>query len=107
MSTEITTNPSQQQNPPPTKILVIDDDAAIREVMYNYLASQGYSPLLAEEGEAGLEIFATESPDLVLLDLRLPGMDGLEVLSQLVKMPLIFPSLSFQGRELSKMLPIL
>ena len=98
MSTEIIRNPSQQQNDPPAKILVIDDDASIREVMYNYLASHGFSPLLAEEGKAGLEIFATESPDLVLLDLRLPGMDGLEILSHLVKNAPDIPVIIISGQ---------
>jgi len=85
LSTEITKKPSQEQNDTTTKILVIDDDPAILEVMDNYLSSKGFTPLLAEEGRAGLDLFARESPDLVLLDLRLPGIDGLEVLSHLVK----------------------
>ena len=85
MSTEITNNPSQQENGSTTKILIIDDDPAILKVMDNYLSSKGFTPLLAEEGRAGLDLFARESPDLVLLDLRLPGIDGLEVLSYLVK----------------------
>jgi diguanylate cyclase (GGDEF)-like protein len=85
LSTEITNNPSQQENGSTTKILIIDDDPAILEVMDNYLSSKGFTPLLAEEGRAGLDLFARESPDLVLLDLRLPGIDGLEVLSYLVK----------------------
>ena len=85
LSTEITKNPSQQQNGPATKILIIDDDPAILQVMDDYLSSKGFTPILAEEGRAGLDLFAKESPDLVLLDLRLPGIDGLEVLSYIVK----------------------
>ena len=85
MSTEIIKKPSQQENDSKAKILVIDDDPAILEIMDNYLSSKGFTPLLAEEGRAGLDLFARESPDLVLLDLRLPGIDGLEVLSYLVK----------------------
>ena len=69
MSTEITENTTLQQNDPPIKILVIDDDPAILEVMANYLTRKGFVSLLAEEGETGLEMFAKESPDLVLLDL--------------------------------------
>lgn len=83
MSTEIMNITSSEQNDSPVKILVVDDDPAILEVMKNYLASKGFIPLLAEGGQEGLDLFTAESPDLVLLDLRLPGMDGLEVLAHL------------------------
>ena len=73
----------RQKNESSAKILIIDDDPAIREVITDYLASKNFIPLAAEEGRAGLDVFAKENPDLVLLDLRLPGMDGLEVLSHL------------------------
>jgi diguanylate cyclase (GGDEF)-like protein len=85
LSTEIINESAQQQNDSSTKILIIDDDPAILDVMEGYLSSKGFIPLLADEGRAGLDLFAKESPDLVLLDLRLPGIDGLEVLSYLVK----------------------
>jgi diguanylate cyclase (GGDEF)-like protein len=85
LSTEIIADSSQQQNAPPTKVLVIDDDTAILKVMGEYLSTKGFTPLLADNGQAGLDLFAKESPDLVLLDLRLPGMDGLEILSHINK----------------------
>jgi diguanylate cyclase (GGDEF)-like protein len=83
LSTEIKENTILKQDDSPTKILVIDDDTSILEVLANYFTSKGFVTLLAEGGEAGLEIIAREYPDLVLLDLRLPGMDGLEVLEYL------------------------
>jgi diguanylate cyclase (GGDEF)-like protein len=68
-----------------TKILIIEDDDAVREVIVEYLGKIGYKTLQAEDGDTGLKEFRRESPDLVLLDLRLPTIDGLEVLSKLKK----------------------
>jgi len=76
-------NSFQQKKESLTKIPVIDDDPAIREVVTDYLSTKNFIPLQAEEGQAGFTVFTREAPDLVLLDLRLPGMDGLEVLSHL------------------------
>ncbi len=75
----------QQQNHAETKILIIEDDAEVSEVIVNYLSSKGFIVLQAGDGKAGLDLFTSGSPDLVLLDLRLPGMDGLEVLSHISK----------------------
>ncbi len=61
-------------------ILVIDDEAGIRESMAAYLEDSGYLVLEAENGRAGIELVGTESPDLVLTDLQMPGMGGLDVL---------------------------
>lgn len=81
LSIEIMGNSSQQQNEPHSKILIIDDDPAICGVIADYLSNKGFVVLEAEDGTVGLNLFARENPDLVLLDLRLPGMDGLEILS--------------------------
>ncbi len=64
-------------------ILIIDDEAIMRESIAVYLEDSGYAVSEAADGQAGLERFATLKPDLVLLDLRMPGMDGLEVLSEI------------------------
>ncbi|MGH8501371.1 MAG: winged helix-turn-helix domain-containing protein [Gammaproteobacteria bacterium] len=74
-----TRNPAQ----PAARILVIDDEAQIRRLLRISLASQGYEVVEAGTGEQGLELAATQSPDLVVLDLGLPGMDGKEVLAEL------------------------
>lgn len=65
------------------RILVIDDEVQIRRFLRISLASQGYEVIEAATGEDGLKLAATRSPDLVVLDLGLPGMDGNDVLSEL------------------------
>jgi two-component system KDP operon response regulator KdpE len=60
------------------KILVVDDDPQIRRVMKATLVSHGYEVIEARTGEEGLETAGKESPSLVLLDMNMPGMDGLE-----------------------------
>jgi PAS domain S-box-containing protein len=62
------------------KLLVIDDEESTRELLKISLESDGYEVLLAEDGPRGLEIFAKEDPPIVLTDIKMPGMDGIEVL---------------------------
>ncbi len=61
-----------------SKILVIDDDEQLRKSFVKLIAEEGYSVKCASSGEAGLNLIQTEVPDLVVLDMRLPGMNGLE-----------------------------
>jgi len=63
------------------KILTIDDEYLIREIITDYLEDNGYEVVQAENGKKGLDVFRAEKPDLVLVDLRMPEMDGLDVLS--------------------------
>jgi len=65
-----------------TKILVVDDEHLIRWSLEQSLRKQGYEVLMAASGEEALKTIQEDSPDLVLLDIQLPGMDGLEVLSR-------------------------
>jgi two-component system, NtrC family, nitrogen regulation response regulator NtrX len=65
------------------RILVIDDDHAIRDSMKMILEYEGYECLLAPSGQDGLALTEREAPDLVFLDVKMPGMDGLEVLRRL------------------------
>ena len=64
-------------------ILVIEDDAAIRSGLHDALCSEGYRVLEAENGPEGLRAGLTEDPDLIVLDLMLPGLGGYEVLRRL------------------------
>ncbi len=65
------------------KVLVVDDEQSILDLVSAYLRSDGFEVLIARDGPSGLKIARTEKPDLIVLDLMLPGMDGLEVLTQL------------------------
>ena len=65
------------------KLLVIDDDESIRKVLTVTLRDAGYQVLTAEDGESGLKIFDDEGPDIILCDLRMPGMDGISVLKEI------------------------
>jgi len=66
-----------------SKILVIDDEPSILNVVTAYLRAEGYEYNTAEDGPSGLKAFRAFKPDLVVLDIMLPGMDGIEVLSQI------------------------
>jgi two-component system response regulator MprA len=66
-----------------TRILVVDDDAKIRTVVRRGLAYEGYRVVEAATGEEGLEKAREHLPDLVILDVMMPGMDGLEVTRRL------------------------
>jgi two-component system, NtrC family, nitrogen regulation response regulator NtrX len=63
--------------------LVIDDEAAIRDSLKMTLEYDGYDVMLAATGEEGVKLVEREAPDLVFLDIKMPGMDGLEVLQKL------------------------
>ena len=65
------------------RVLVVDDEPIVSEVVQRYLVREGYEVVLAEDGEAALERAREQAPDLVVLDLMLPKLDGLEVCRQL------------------------
>ncbi len=66
-----------------TRVLVVDDDETVREVLRRYLTRDGHEVLEAGDGVTGLNLARTANPDLVVLDLMLPGMDGLDVCREL------------------------
>ncbi len=63
-------------------VLVVDDEPTITDVVSRYLQRAGYETRVAGDGPAALQAAVEERPDLVVLDLMLPGMDGLEVMRQ-------------------------
>ncbi len=67
----------------PQRILVVDDDATVAEVVERYLRREGYDVETVGDGRVALERALSDPPDLVVLDLMLPGMDGLEVCRRL------------------------
>jgi nitrogen regulation protein NR(I) len=74
-------------------ILIIDDDDQLRKSFHKLLSEEGYTVQSAASGEAGFEIFQKQSPDLVIVDVRLPGMNGLETFQKIhhidAKLPVI------------------
>ncbi len=68
-------------------ILIVEDEAEIQELLRYNLAKEGYHVLAARTGEEGLRLAERESADLMILDLMLPGMDGLEVCRRLKRDP--------------------
>jgi two-component system response regulator (stage 0 sporulation protein F) len=65
------------------KVLIVDDQNGIRILLMEVFGSEGYETFQAANGKIALEIVEKEPPDLVLLDMKIPGMDGLEILKHL------------------------
>jgi len=83
-----TTHPTERLPTPLTggessSILIVDDEKTTRELLARLLSQEGYVPFVAEDGEHALEILRSESVDLVLLDLVMPGISGIGVLKQI------------------------
>jgi two-component system phosphate regulon response regulator PhoB len=70
-----------------SKILIIEDEIDIAELVALHLRREGFEPLLAHDGIAGLNLARTEAPALILLDLMLPGMDGVRLFKELRRFP--------------------
>jgi len=78
-------------------ILVIDDDARDRELLTTVLEDRGYDVVVAENGGAGLKVCHRHTPDAVVLDLQMPGIDGRDVLRQLRTLYPSLPVVVFSG----------
>jgi DNA-binding response OmpR family regulator len=65
------------------RILIVDDEPSVREVLSEYFTEQGYSVETADAGEAALALVGQRTPDLVLLDVRMSGIDGVETLRRM------------------------
>lgn len=94
------------------KILIVEDDKFLRELMAQKILKEGYDVLEAMDGEEGLKVIREEKPDLVLLDLLLPIMDGFELLAKikedavLSKIPIIVLSNLGQKEDVEKALSL-
>lgn len=80
-------------------ILVVEDEHAISNFICRALSANDYKPISAASGKEGLSLFFSHSPDLVLLDLGLPDMDGLDVLAQLSSLPNEVPVIIISARD--------
>src|SRR5437588_11368037 len=87
-------------------IRVIDDDESLRDTIGIMLEQEGFTPVLAPDGNTGFERALALRPDLMIVDLRLPGMSGIEICKQMraanIKTPIIV--LSAVGEEVDKVL---
>ena len=71
-----------------TQVLVVDDEILIRELLSESLSGEGYQVVGAENGNVGLEVARQERPDIILLDVLMPVMDGFHMLRELRVNPL-------------------
>jgi CheY-like chemotaxis protein len=71
----------------PETIVIIDDDRAIAQLTSLWVKAAGFNTIIANDGRSGLDAIARHRPDLVLLDIRMPEMDGFEVNRQLRQSP--------------------
>jgi len=67
------------------KLLIVDDQNGIRVLLHEVFSSEGYETFQASNGRIALDIVKNDQPDLVLLDMKIPGMDGLEILKHIRK----------------------
>jgi len=77
------------------KILVADDEQEIRNLLDHFLGGLGYEVLLASHGDEALKLAVEENPDLIILDIKMPGLDGLEVCKRL------------KEKEQTKLIPVI
>ena len=90
------------------KILIVEDDREIAEIIQECLSAEGFSCRVCHDGYAALKLSSEQQPDLIILDLRLPGIDGLEVCTRIrqqltVKEPYIL-MLTSRGEEIDRII---
>jgi DNA-binding response OmpR family regulator len=87
-------------NPETKTLLVVDDDPTVRESLGELLRHQGYRVLTAADGEEGLGLVREKRPDLIILDVALPGMDGFRVATLIKGDPALqkIPIILYSGR---------
>jgi len=106
------TNKVSKKVPSKAKVLIIEDDSVLRDTIQKKLNIEGYQAITAVDGEIGLKKIKAVNPDLVLLDILMPIIDGMEVLEkmkkdkELEKIPVIIISNSGQPVEIKKILEL-
>lgn len=68
------------------QILIVDDDESIRRMLAAVLGREGFQTVTAKDGQEGLELFRSHSPDIVLMDIRMPGLSGMEAMSAMLEL---------------------
>ena len=87
------------------KILIIDDDEDIRNLLKDYLEKEGYNIHVSKDGKEGIEVFKSFQPEIVLMDILMPNLDGYNTLSKLRKIsnvPVIM--ITAKGQQYDKVL---
>jgi len=93
---------------PPPKILIIDDDQFVVDILREVLKNEGFDVIAAPDGLAGIEMVLREEPNLVILDVMMPGCDGYEVCKKLkespktASTPVIFLSARFGKADIAR-----
>ncbi|MBN2702570.1 MAG: response regulator [Pontiellaceae bacterium] len=78
-------------------IVLIDDDPTVQKAFSRYLSASGYEVQLANDGRQGLRMIEAEPPDLVITDIMMPEMDGLEILMAIRKLDFPIPVIAISG----------
>ncbi len=82
------------------KILVVDDESSITDLVYSILTEKGYEVTTAKDGNEGLKVFESVKPDLVITDIVMPDMEGIEFMRSLVKIRKALPVIVMSGNVL-------
>lgn len=82
---------------PRPRVLVVDDAAELRELLHDYLAGQGYDVVTAATGADALDAVTRNEPDVIVLDMWMPGLSGLEVLGALRRAGSTVPVIAISG----------
>ena len=65
------------------KVLIVDDEKGVRDLLHSFLKATGYQAIMASSGEEAIELAKSESPNAILLDVKMPGIDGVETCRRL------------------------
>jgi DNA-binding response OmpR family regulator len=65
------------------KVLIVDDEKGVRDLLHSFLKAKGYQTIMASSGEEAIKLAKSESPNAILLDVKMPGIDGVETCRRL------------------------